>query len=113
MLSHFGLVEKHSFLDFSNAFLGMIFYAGIFINNLLPIPNLPLLVLLASVGSLCFSVFLLYVLHYILKDFCIVCFGMHIANMIIFFASVARFYYLEGPGSKPRRKVVSEEDKDK
>lgn len=65
------------------------------------------LLLLVAVASACFSVYLLYVLKFVLKDFCVVCTTFHTVNFaMLFFAAVP--HYLETriahapPGSKSK-----------
>lgn len=82
ILSHWGLVPKDSVLDCSNALLGSIFYCIlIFMSPYLPVG----LVLFLSAFSVCFSVYLAYVLKFILEDICLVCVSSYIMNLLIFF----------------------------
>lgn len=73
LLSKWGLVARHGPLDFSLAFLGVVNYTLYFV-----IPTSWIRYL--ATASCCFSVYLLYVLKYILKDFCIVCTTFHLIN---------------------------------
>lgn len=90
ILSHYNLVPRGSALDLSNALLGAVFYAGALVHDALPLPGKRVLMLTAAVGSLGFSGYLFYVLKFILNDFCLVCMGMYIANLVVFGAAVRR-----------------------
>ena len=87
-LSKWGLVPKGSQLDLSLPIAGMANYGAFFlyatpIGRLLPAPEKAMFaVSLASVG---FSCYLLYVLKFILHDFCIVCTTFHAINFSTFF----------------------------
>jgi vitamin-K-epoxide reductase (warfarin-sensitive) len=91
ILSHWQLVEKHSALDISNAILGFAFYLFALVHDkVVPGAAGRMLLLVGSVGSLAFSMYLAYVLKVVLKDFCIVCTSMYVANMIIFVTAARR-----------------------
>ncbi|KAJ1452281.1 vitamin K epoxide reductase [Pelagophyceae sp. CCMP2097] len=83
LLSHWGLVERHSPLDLSLASLGCFNY-GLYV--LYPAWRSPKLLLLIASGSCGFSVYLLYVLKFVLRDFCVVCTTFHAINfsMLLF-----------------------------
>jgi len=69
-------------LDLSLAVAGMFLYAAYFLAGILWdfIPFRPALFLaVATIGG-AFSTYLVYVLKFILGDFCIVCFGFHCVN---------------------------------
>lgn len=92
VLSLWGLVPKGSALDVPNAALGSVFYAVV-----LGFPYwrgaagaaAPGLLLAGSVASLAFSLYLAYVLRFILHDFCIVCFSAYCVNTAVFAAAVS------------------------
>ena len=56
----------------------------------------------ASVGG-AFSCYLLYVLHYILEDFCVVCFTFHVVNFSMLLIAIAEFIYGTAPKPKSKR----------
>ena len=94
VLSLWGLVPKGSALDVPNAALGSVFYALVL---LFPYwrpaagAAAPSLLLAGSVASLAFSLYLAYVLRFILHDFCIVCFSAYVVNTAVFAAAVSLF----------------------
>ena len=99
ILSHWGLVAPGSALDLSNAVMGMLFYVAAAFHDwwLAPLPvNPSLVLLLASSGALAFSAYLAWVLKYILRDFCVVCVTMYVANLCIF--AGALFLWFNGGG---------------
>merc|ERR1712216_397705 len=81
LVSHFGLVPQGHMLDLSLAESGMIVYAvyclypTFVFKRFVPYPQHVLL--LMSCAGCCMSCFLLYVLKFILQDFCIVCTTFH------------------------------------
>merc|ERR1712159_323796 len=87
ILSHWGLVAKGSALDLSLASAGLVVYSLYLLypsklGRMLPSPHVVLLAM--SIGGCCFSAYLLYVLKYILQDFCIVCTTFHVTNFTMF-----------------------------
>jgi vitamin-K-epoxide reductase (warfarin-sensitive) len=73
--------------DISNALLGAFFYCFAMVHHELTFLPYRELLLLVSTGSLGFSLYLAYVLKFVLNDFCLVCMGMYIVNIIIFLAA--------------------------
>ena len=80
ILSKWGLVAKGSALDLPNPVLGIAFYGLVLLWPLQQ--RAP--VLLASAGSLLFSLYLAGVLYFVLKDFCAVCVTSYLVNAAIF-----------------------------
>ena len=109
-LSHWGLVPKGDALDIGLAVLGMVLYSAYFVAGTLwdagAIPAFirkPLFLTVASCGA-CFSCYLLYVLKFILKDFCMVCTGFHCVNFSMF--AVAIFEFLDrSDGAQAKKKA--------
>jgi len=90
LLSHWGLVEKGSALDLSLATLGAFNYGLYALFPFWPLGRsaAATALLAISLASCGFSVYLLYVLKMILKDFCIVCTTFHAINFsMLFFAA--------------------------
>jgi len=82
VLSHWGVVPHGHPMDLSLAVAGILLYGAYFIAGSLwhVIPARSTIFLtVASAGAL-FSCYLLYVLKFILGDFCIVCTGFHTVN---------------------------------
>ena len=88
-------------LDIGLAVAGMALYSTYFVAaclwrlNLVPYRQ-PLFLAVATAGA-CFSCYLLYVLKFILGDFCIVCTGFHCVNFSMF--AVALFEFFDGDTS--------------
>eukprot|EP00621_Florenciella_sp_RCC1693_P003320 CAMPEP_0182545462 /NCGR_PEP_ID=MMETSP1323-20130603/34581_1 /TAXON_ID=236787 /ORGANISM="Florenciella parvula, Strain RCC1693" /LENGTH=140 /DNA_ID=CAMNT_0024756617 /DNA_START=1 /DNA_END=423 /DNA_ORIENTATION=+ len=87
ILSHWGIVPHKSALDWANASLGGIFY--LIMLGSAPLPRA--LTLFISSLSCAFSLYLAYVLKYVLEDFCIVCVSSYIVNGLIFVFAYKRF----------------------
>ena len=82
------LAPRGGALDISNAALGAAFYAA----ALLAAPLGDALglraaaratLLVAALGSLVFSAYLAYILKYVLREFCVVCSTMYLANILV------------------------------
>merc|ERR1712216_463673 len=91
ILSHWGLVPKGSALDLSLASSGIIVYSVYLLYptklfRMLPQPH-KILMAFAICGCL-FSCYLLYVLKFILEDFCIVCTTFHVTNFTMLFVVI-------------------------
>lgn len=101
-LSHWGLVPKGSDLDLGLASAGIILYGAYFIAaclwDVFPFRK-TIFLTVASVGA-CFSCYLLYVLKFILGDFCIVCTGFHCVNFAML--TVAIFEYRDRDSEKKK-----------
>jgi vitamin-K-epoxide reductase (warfarin-sensitive) len=96
IFSHWGLVAKGSSLDLPNALTGLVFYLLALSRRAVGLPRL--LFLLASVAALAFSLYLAYVLAFVLKDFCLVCVTSYVLNALIF-AGAAREALWSNPSS--------------
>mmetsp|Transcript_17166 Transcript_17166/g.32361 ORF Transcript_17166/g.32361 Transcript_17166/m.32361 type:complete len:164 (+) Transcript_17166:123-614(+) len=82
ILSHWGVVERGSILDLSLAVSGLMLYSCYFlaISVKVPFPLREELFLGVALGGGLFSLYLLYVIKFILQEFCIVCFSFHCCN---------------------------------
>ncbi len=91
LLSYWGLVEANSPLDRPNAEYGAILYTTMFLfMKVIRFSFSDDLLLLMSVFSLLSSVYLGYILYFVLKDACIVCISTYIVNICMFIAIVGR-----------------------
>jgi hypothetical protein len=92
ILSQWGLVPKGSPLDIGLAVSGLLLYSGFLLYPVLTfIPGRKYLLLGVSAGSVCFSLYLLYVLKFILGEFCIVCTTFHAVNFSMFYVVLREF----------------------
>ena len=85
ILSHWGVVPQGHALDFSLATTGILLYGAYFVAitfrrpwTVIPFRE-EMFLAVATVGA-CFSCYLLYVIKYVLNDFCIVCTTFHLCN---------------------------------
>lgn len=96
-----GLMDRmRALIDVPNPVLGVLFFACHLLYPLLlalPIPCLPQLLFLACclVGGM--TVWLAYVLFFVLRDFCIVCVSMYVMN----FALIPMMYGLSAESGNP------------
>jgi vitamin-K-epoxide reductase (warfarin-sensitive) len=107
-LSHWGLVPKDSDLDLGLAAAGILLYSAYFVAaclwDVIPAGFRKTLFLTVAVAGGCFSCYLLYVLKFILGDFCIVCTGFHTVNFAML--AVAIFEYRDRPSSDAAKKKL-------
>ena len=93
-LSHWGLVAKGSDLDLGLASAGIMLYSAYFLAACLWefMPFRKSLFLTVASCSALFSLYLLYVLKFILRDFCIVCTGFHCVNFSMLAVALFEFF---------------------
>lgn len=110
ILSHWGLVPKGHPLDLSLATAGILLYATYFLAISLPrpFPFREVLFLSAAVAGGCFSVYLLYVIKFVLHDFCIVCTSFHVCNFTMLALAIAEFRSPSVPWA--RRSMAAKRD---
>lgn len=107
ILSKWGLVPKGSVLDVPNAALGSVYYLIALSYPLFSHEIMGRVFMLgASTFSLLFSLYLAYILKFILHDLCVVCVSSYIINTFIF-ACVARGYLAGTPKSRAAKAVSS------
>jgi len=93
MLSYNGFVEKGSLLDLPNALIGVFVYALFALYPVLQaVPFHPQLYVAASSVAVFASVYLAYILAFVLKNVCLVCFGSYIVNILLFWNSLQVLY---------------------
>jgi uncharacterized membrane protein len=86
-LSLWGLVEKGSPMDLGLPVAGMLNYGMYLMYPTLGkfLPAREGILLALCTASIIFSIYLLYVLKFIIRDFCIVCTTFHVINFSVFF----------------------------
>lgn len=83
----FGLKRKHP-LNLPNTYYGVLFYIAIMLYSVYPFTLVPFreyLLFGASVSSLSVCVVLAYIMHFKLKNYCLVCIGTYFVNLFIFY----------------------------
>jgi uncharacterized membrane protein len=87
ILSHWQIVERHSYFDISLPVAGILNYTVYMLYPYVEkkLPNREAALFLLSCASVGFSCYLLYILKYVLQDFCIVCTTFHVINFSTFF----------------------------
>jgi vitamin-K-epoxide reductase (warfarin-sensitive) len=93
--SYLGVIPKDSLLDQPNAAYGVVFYIMVILVDSQPSKSNffnTLLVLLGTSG-VALSLYLGYVLLYVLHDTCIVCFGSYVCNFVIFWNALVRYTF--------------------
>lgn len=107
ILSKWGLVPKGSMLDLPNAALGSVYYLIALSYPMFSHVVMGRVFMLgASTFSLLFSLYLAYVLRFILHDLCVVCVTSYVINTFIF-ANVARGYMAGVPKGTASKAVSS------
>lgn len=91
ILSHWGLVEKNSSFDWSLPCLAVIYYVVTLHYPLFRRRFLKFYFGL-SVVAITFSIYLASILHFVLQEFCIVCFSKYMINCIMFYCIASDAY---------------------
>ena len=93
ILSHWGIVPKSHALDLSLAITGILLYSAYFvaISVRVKFPFREQLFLAVALAGAIFSCYLLYVIKFILKDFCIVCASFHVCNFSMLVLAVLEY----------------------
>ena len=92
ILSHWGIVESNSMYDISLPVAGILNYSLFLMYPFAggAIPKREAVLFTISSASILFSCYLLYILKFVLQDFCIVCSTFHVINF-------ARFVFVALP----------------
>jgi len=89
VLSLWGLVPHHHWLDVPNALVGGIYFLIALVYPLYKhVPAMRSLFMGVSCVAIAFCAYLAYVLRYVLHDFCLVCVSSYVINLIIFLAAL-------------------------
>mmetsp|Transcript_471 Transcript_471/g.555 ORF Transcript_471/g.555 Transcript_471/m.555 type:complete len:225 (+) Transcript_471:180-854(+) len=93
MLSHLNILPKGHIADLSLAQVGLLLYAAYFLAISIPFGwyKREELFLLVAVAGAAFSCYLLFVIKFVLLDFCIVCTSFHICNFIMLFLAFLEY----------------------
>ncbi|XP_013917568.1 PREDICTED: vitamin K epoxide reductase complex subunit 1 [Thamnophis sirtalis] len=100
-----GILGPHSLFNQPNSVFGIIFYIlqillGLFHHNLAAIA-----LVASSFVSIAGSLYLAYILFYVLHDFCVICISTYILNFALLFINYKRLGYLSRPPPpKPKAK---------
>ncbi|KAG7308706.1 hypothetical protein JYU34_005930 [Plutella xylostella] len=81
----FGILPKHSALEIPNCIYGTLFYCLMILLATFDHSAVVTLQLLLALTSCASSVYLAYLLAFVLKDFCIVCVSTYFINALISF----------------------------
>jgi len=102
ILSHWGVVPRGHVLDLSLAAIGILLYTVYFIALSYPRSwhYREALFLAVAVGGAIFSCYLVYVIKFILNEFCIVCASFHGCNFLMLLLAI--FEYRK-PTTRPKR----------
>ncbi|UJR32097.1 hypothetical protein I4U23_019565 [Adineta vaga] len=87
------LFGKNSKLNASNGNLGIIFYSLQILFGLIPIPLFTKFALFSSVLACVGSLYLAFILAFILKDLCLVCIATYIINAGLLWSNYQTVYY--------------------
>ncbi|QKF94487.1 vitamin K epoxide reductase [Fadolivirus algeromassiliense] len=88
----FGL-DRNSLFNRSNAEYGFVFYLGLLIFQFYPFTMLPFynyIFLIGTVGSVCASIGLAWILYSILHNFCMICVCMYAVNTLLMISAIMR-----------------------
>ena len=87
ILSHWGLVEQNSDYDISLSVAGILNYSIYLIYPFTAglVPNRKFYLFAISTTGVLFSCYLIYILKFILREFCFVCAMFHVINFATFF----------------------------
>ncbi|XP_078508622.1 vitamin K epoxide reductase complex subunit 1 [Lissotriton helveticus] len=103
----FGLLEhifgQQSLVNQPNSVFGVIFYCLQILLGFSGTTGAAVTLLSTSVVSLAGSLYLAYILFFVLEDFCVICITTYILNFTLFFLNYKRLGYLKATG-KPDRK---------
>ncbi|XP_044160555.1 vitamin K epoxide reductase complex subunit 1-like protein 1 [Bufo gargarizans] len=104
----FGLVENilgaQSLLNQPNSVFGVVFYALQILLGFSGLVVATVTLLVTSLVSIAGSLYLAYVLFYILEDFCVICITTYVLNFILLLLNVKRLRWLTTSSSRKRKK---------
>lgn len=111
----FGLVENllgaQSLLNQPNSVFGVVFYALQIVLGFVGLVAAAVTLLATSLVSIAGSLYLAYILFYILEDFCVICITTYVLNFILLLLNVKRLQWLTA--SAPRKRKNKSKNKKK
>lgn len=92
----FGLVNENSIFNISNAIYGLLFYSFILIAAVFSgiWHWISFIILLEALIAVAGSIYLAYILFFVLTDICVVCISTYLVNALLFVLSVWRIVLL-------------------
>ncbi|KAK2157835.1 hypothetical protein LSH36_184g12050 [Paralvinella palmiformis] len=87
------IVGQKSVLNMPNCIMGIIFYLIQLITGLLPYLWTYHLLFYISIASCISSLYLAYVLFFVLREVCIVCMSTYVVNFVLLYLNYQRFLY--------------------
>lgn len=104
----FGLVENlfgaQSLLNQPNSVFGVLFYILQIALGFVGLVAAAVTLLVTSLVSIAGSLYLAYILFYILEDFCVICITTYVLNFILLLLNVKRLRCLTASPSRKRKK---------
>ncbi|XP_075687083.1 vitamin K epoxide reductase complex subunit 1-like protein 1 [Rhinoderma darwinii] len=104
----FGLVEKilgsQSPLNQPNSVFGVLFYTLQIALGFVGLAAAAVTLLVTSLASIAGSLYLAYILVYILEDFCVICVTTYVLNFILLLLNVKRLRWLTAGTARKKRK---------
>ncbi|XP_073403613.1 vitamin K epoxide reductase complex subunit 1-like protein 1 [Dendrobates tinctorius] len=104
----FGLVEDvlgpQSLLNQPNSVFGVLFYALQTVLGFSGLAVAAVTLLVTSLVSIAGSLYLAYILFYILEDFCVICITTYVINFILLLLNVKRLQWLTASTPPKKRK---------
>ncbi|CAJ0967541.1 unnamed protein product [Ranitomeya imitator] len=110
----FGLVEHvlgaQSLLNQPNSVFGVLFYALQIVLGFSGLAAAAVTLLVTSLVSIAGSLYLAYILFYILEDFCVICITTYVINFILLLLNVKRLQWLTA-STPPKKKKKNKKKK--
>ena len=111
LFSKLGVVPKGTMFDQSNATLGVLFYLLVYLANYFKTinynqsnTNIQYFILGMTTFGLGMSMYLAYVLFFLLDDICMVCIATYVVNTMLFVEAYKEYYSIASTRIKNRKK---------
>jgi len=101
----FGLFNSDSILNIPDSLFGLIYYClSLFLNRFYTSKIIARLRVIFSILTNLGSIYLSYILYFVLHDICLVCCGMYIVNFIIFICNLKLLTITNTSKNKQKKK---------